>query len=88
MINEYKAFFEAFKIGKQLTNSATWKNRTLTTNLISGLVVSVTVIAQGAGYYISIDPEQLSQLIGGGYAALGVFNAIMTCVTSSKVGIK
>ncbi len=88
MIAEYKAFFEAFKQGKELANAKAWKNRQFVTNHIIALMMACGVIAQAFGYYIPVDQATLTEAVGGGFAIWNVINSILVVVTSTKVGIK
>ncbi len=86
MIAEFKAFFTAFQQGKELTHSATWKNRQAAGNAVTALLASGVVIAKGFGFDLAID-EQTLTVAGMGIAALvTVANSILTVVTSAKVG--
>jgi hypothetical protein len=88
MIKEYGAFFEAFKEGKELINSATWKKRQILINHLVAFISAGAVIAQASGYYVPVDEAQITEIVGGGYALVAFVNTILTYVTSAKVGIK
>ena len=88
MINEYRAFLTAFQEGKQLANSKIWKQRQNLVNHLSAFIGACLVISQAFGYHIAdIPADQIDSVVGGVFAAYGIFNTIMTTVTSSKVGI-
>ena len=87
MIKEFKAFFDLFQQGKQLTNSATWKNRQTATNAMGVVLSAGFVIAGGFGYVVPIDDATLSAAAAGIVALYGVFNSVLTTITSAKVGL-
>jgi hypothetical protein len=80
-------FFSAFREGKELANSATWKNRTIAASVITALLESTVAIAGGLGYDIQVDQSTL-QAVGGGIAAcVTLFSAVMHVVTSTRIGL-
>lgn len=87
MIAEYKAVFNAFKIGKELSNSAVWKKRQVVINNIVALLSAGAVIAQGFGYHIPIDEVQITEIVTGGYAVVAFVNTIITYTTTTKIGL-
>lgn len=88
MIKEFQAFFTLFKQGKSLANSATWKNHQIAANALVAVLSAAVVIGKGFGYDFHITEESVSQ-IGVGIAAIyGVFNSVLTVITSDKVGVK
>jgi len=80
-------FFELFKEGKELSNAATWKNRTIATNAVLALFGTGLGLAKTLGYPLSLDNDTIQNLAAGVVAAVGVVNAIMHTITSSKVGM-
>lgn len=87
MIGAFKAFFTAFQQGRQLTNSATWKNRTLLTNALVAFLGALVLIAQGFGYDLQLTQETIANLAAGIAAFVTVGNSVMHLVTSAKVGL-
>lgn len=79
--------FTAFQQGKELTNAATWKNRTVAVNTLVAFFAAVLAIAKALGYPIDIDHQTLENLATGIVAGVGVFNAIMHVVTSARIGL-
>ena len=76
-----------FHAGKELSNAATWKKRTLVVNAIVALLSGTSAVAAAAGYSIEID-EQTLQVFGEGvFAAFTIANSVIHVVTSSKVGL-
>ena len=87
MIKEFQAFLTLFRQGKELANSATWKNRTIAANALTACMGAVLVIAGGVGYDLhDVTPEQVSQASAGIVAIVGLVNSIMHVLTSAKVG--
>lgn len=87
MIQAFQAFFTLFKQGKQLTNSATWKNRTIATNSLVAVLGAAVAIAKGFGYDLHLDEQTVSALGAGIAAAVCVVNSVMHVITSAKVGL-
>jgi hypothetical protein len=87
MIQEFQAFFVVFHQGKQLANSATWKNRTIATNTLIAVLGAAVAIAKGFGYDLHLDDQTLSALGAGVVAVVGVVNSVMHVATSDKVGL-
>ena len=87
MIQEFQAFFVAFRQGKALANSATWKNRTVAANALVALLGAAIAIAKGFGYDIQLDDATVSALGGGIAAFVCVANSVMHIATSDKVGL-
>lgn len=87
MIKEFQAFFTLFQKGKELTNAATWKNRTIAANALTAVLGAALVIANGYGYKIELDQTLIESLSAGIVAAYGVVNVVMHVITSSKVGV-
>jgi hypothetical protein len=80
-------FFQAFKQGKQIANPATWKNASLATSALVTFLTALVGIAKGLGYEIHIDDQTLQAAGAGIFALYGVFSAVITVITSAKVGL-
>ena len=87
MITEFKAFFDLFHQGKQLANSATWKNRTIATNTLVTVLGAAAIVAKGFGYDLHLDDQTIQALGAGAVAVYGLYNAVITVITSAKVGL-
>jgi hypothetical protein len=87
VINEFKAFFTLFQQGKLLTNSTTWKNRTTAANAVGALIGAGIIVARGFGYDLHLDTETTQALGAGVFACYSVYNAVITTITSAKVGV-
>lgn len=88
MINEYKAFLDAFKAGKAIKNAAQAKNWAILGNTIGTLLVALSVIARGFGYGIPVSDETMQQIGQGVFGVCLLVNGIIHTVTSEKVGLK
>jgi len=87
MIKEYTAFLEVFNKGKMIKNAVMAKNVQLFSSAVGSFLIAVNVIATGMGYHIPLDDATLTQ-VGGGIGSVYLFvNAIITVVTSEKVGL-
>lgn len=84
---QVKPFFELFKQGKEVANSAAWKNGTISVNAVAGVLGAVAAIAGGFGYDFNLSEETLQQAAAGAVAVVGIVNAVMHVVTSKKVGL-
>lgn len=88
MIKEFQAFFTLFQQGKQLTNSKLWKDRQNASNVLTAVLGAAVVVAGGFGYVVPVDQNTLAAAAGGIAALVGVFNAVITTITSAKVGVQ
>lgn len=77
----------AFHQGKELTNAATWKNRTVAINCLTAFLAAAFAIAKGFGYDLDLDPNTAQTLAEGVLAAVGVANSVVHVVTSQKIGL-
>jgi hypothetical protein len=80
-------FFELFKEGKELTNAATWKNRTIATNACIAFFGTIVVLAKSFGYDLKLDQDTVANFGAGIVAIVGVINAVMHTITSARVGL-
>jgi hypothetical protein len=87
VIKNAPKFFELFKEGKEVADPATWKNRTIATNVVLALIGTVLGLAKAFGYPLSLDDDTIQNLAAGIVAAVGVVNAVMHVITSTKVGL-
>jgi hypothetical protein len=82
-----KDFFAALQHGKELTNAATWKNRTIAANSLFALLTALVGIGAALGYRLDVDSDTLQALAGGIAALFGFVNAVMHLATSARVGL-
>jgi len=80
-------FLELFKEGKEISNAATWQNRTVAANACVALLGTCLVIAKTFGYAIELDQETMSNLGAGIVAVVAAVNAVMHTITSKNVGL-
>ena len=78
---------QAFRKGQEVANPETWKNAQIAVNTVSALLAAVLAIAKGFGFDLAITEAQIDALAAGIVAAVGVFNAVATVVSSRKVGL-
>lgn len=78
------ALWALFRKGEEIADSARWKNRTITVNALSAVVLAAGAIAASFGLDLGLNDEMAAQ-IGGGVLAVG--NIVMHVVTSQKVGL-
>ena len=88
MIAEFKAFFMAFQKGKEIADPAKWKANQIKVNTLVLFLGALIVIARGFGYSIYIDEDTLTKLSYGIISAVSVVNTVLTCITTTKIGIK
>ncbi len=77
----------AFQKGKQLANSATWKNCAVLTNTLVAFIGSAVAIAVAFGYDIQISREDIQALSSGIAVAIAVGNSVVHVVTTTKIGL-
>lgn len=86
-IKQIPQFFDLFKQGRELANAATWKNRTIATNIIVAMLGTLLVILQNAGIGIVLDQATLAGIGAGVVSSVAAFNAVMHTISSAKVGV-
>lgn len=87
LMTAYREGNTVFHEGKELTNSAAWKNRTNAANKLVALFGGVLALAKVAGYDIQVDEQTLSQVAIGVAAGVALVNNVVHVVTSTKIGI-
>jgi hypothetical protein len=87
LIDSIKSFFELFKEGKEVANPATWKNRTIATNVMLAFIGTSLGLAKAFGYPLNLDNDTIQNLAAGVVAVVATVNAIMHVVTSARVGV-
>jgi len=80
------AFLSLFQKGQEIANADTWKNATVATNTIVGVLGTVVALASSAGHPLPVDENTLQILGSGIVAAVGAVNAVMHVITSAKIG--
>lgn len=79
---------QAFDAGKMIKNAVQAKNFQWMSSGIGALLTAAFTISQGFGYHIPVDQETINQIGSGAGALYLTINAIITVVTSEKVGFK
>ena len=77
-----------FHEGKELENSATWKNRQLLGNHLAALLAAGIFVAHSLGYSIPLDQSQITLIGSVAGAILATANSVLTVATSSRMGLK
>jgi len=80
-------FFELFKEGKEVADPATWKNRTIATNVILALLGTLLGLGKAFGFNVELDSDTTQNLAAGIVAIVTAFNAVMHTITSARVGV-
>src|SRR5512143_2347477 len=78
---------EALYRGKQVADPATWKNRALATNAVSGLLIAAFSIAKVFGYVLPVDDATIELASSGLVALVLAANAVVHVASSTKVGL-
>lgn len=86
-IQNIPRFLEVFKEGKELSNAATWKNRTVTANILVALLGTLITVAKTYGYNFNLDDQTVAGLATGIVSFVTAINAIMHVITSARVGV-
>jgi hypothetical protein len=86
-IKSIPKFLELFKEGKEVTNAATWKSRTIATNAILALLGTGLGLSKAFGFKLELDNETLQSLAAGAVAVVTAVNAVMHTITSARVGV-
>lgn len=88
MLAKLKSLFAVLKHGERVADPATWKNRQVAVNALTGLLVAIAALAKGSGYDLGVTDAQIESAVIGGAAVFSlVFNIWATFATSRKVGI-
>lgn len=79
----------ALRKGAVLANAATWKERQVLVNAVTGLLLSGYAVAKAQGWLaMEVDHAALVDLgMGLGAALFAAYNIVATVVTTDKVGL-
>lgn len=86
MIKQLQAFLVLFQHGQELSNAATWKNYQIAANAVIGLLSTGVAIGGGFGVAMPVDSNTINAVGAGIAAAVTLVNAVLTVITSKKVG--
>lgn len=78
---------QAFRKGQEVANPETWKNAQVAVNALSALFAALFAVAHGFGLDVPITQMQVDALASGVVAAVSVFNAVATVVSTKKIGL-
>lgn len=84
MLSKLSAAWEVMRLGKEVADPATMKNKQQLGNAIGLFIFALVGLAKTFGYDIPIDSEA-ALVIGGGVAI--IWNVVLVYATSKKVGL-
>lgn len=87
MLGKIKAALRVLRAGEEVANPAAWKNAQIGVNVLTGLLVALAALAAEFGLQIDLTGAQLEGAAYGVFALLGVFNAVLTAITTKKTGL-
>lgn len=87
-MNKLKLFMQLFYQGYELSDSAHWKNKQVAINLITVFLTTAFQIATLFNYNIPVDPALLETISAGIFGSVGLFNIVLTYITTKKIGLK
>lgn len=76
--------FKALRVGEQLADPATWKNKQ---KLVNALIAIIGLAAAFFPEYINLSEEDTVKLAGALAVLFGVGNTVFINATSKKVGV-
>lgn len=77
-------FFKALKLGNELSDPATWKNRAVLTTVIGGLLYIIVPYLPAS---IAPTPEVTDLITDAIISIVAVVNSYLMIATSKKVGL-
>lgn len=77
----------AIRAGCVLRDAATWKNRTIAVNALTGVLSVAVGMAKAFGYDLHASDEMLGAIAAGVWGVVGLFSAWSTAATSASVGV-
>jgi hypothetical protein len=87
MLGKLKAAIRVLRTGEEIANPVAWKNAQIGVNLLTGFLVALAAFAGEFGLHLDLTAVQLEGAAYGVFALLGVFNAVLTAITSKKTGL-
>ena len=79
---------KALKLGEEVSNPETWKNRQVTTSVIVSLLGLVIGVMKMKGINLDISDADIVMIAGGIATVLGILNSLAVFASSKKVGFK
>ena len=80
-IKAIPALLQVFQKGKEVANPGAWKNA----QIVAGLLTAILSVLAAFGYDFGISQSDILLIAGG---VVGVGSAIITVITSQKVGFR
>ena len=81
-------FFSAFRAGKELANTVTWKQAQVLTNALVALLTAAVAIAASFGYRLALDDAGVQSIAAAVVALVGLFNGGVTVATTVRLGVQ
>lgn len=82
------SFIQAFRVGCELANAATWKNAQLLGSKLAILLGALLAIANALGYLTNVTNQDALTVAGGIAVIVGMLNGTATVVSSAKIGLR
>jgi hypothetical protein len=83
-----KDFFQAFTVGKELANGATWKNAQLLGSKLAIFLGALLPILNAFGFLPELTVQDTATIAGGIVIIVGLFNGTATVVSTTKIGLR
>lgn len=79
---------KAFEEGCEVENAEGWKSRAFAAQSVASILGAGLAIAGAFGYRVELTAEQVLTIAGGLVSLVGAVSAVVTVVTSKRVGVK
>ena len=83
-LTKLASVIDLFRKGQVVANPEKWKNRQVTATVLGAVIVAGANTATAFGYPIPVDIDTANTIAVG---LISVFNAVMTYVTTDKIGL-
>lgn len=87
MLGKIKAALRVLRTGEEVANPAAWKNAQIGVNVLTAFLVALAALAGEFGVDLQLTSAQLEAAAYGVFSLLGVFNAVLTAITTKKTGL-
>lgn len=84
MFAKFSALMEVLRFGQEVADPAKWKGRQVKANALAGLLLALAALGRSYGIDLPVDNEVALGLATG---ALAIINAVLTIVTTKKIGV-
>lgn len=79
--------FSAFRAGRELANTATWKKRQVLVNALVAVLTAAVALAAFLGHPVNLDSQDVQAIAAAIAALVGVFNGAATVATTTRIGL-